>query len=189
MTWTKLPDAYSDDLASAGLTDAAYRTNTEAIQWLYHCEIRTGRIPKHIVRRFASSPDYEQAIKDLLALGYWADDVDTYTLIEHAAVIAESLEAQESRKASNKRAQQAYRDKRKPVSADDDADVSADVGTRGHADVSDDVSDDVSALDSYKHPSIQVVGSTGNNLKPPYEEKIKPTRAHARGNPRLAGSL
>jgi hypothetical protein len=184
MTWTKLPNSYSDDLASAGLTDAAYRTNTEAIQWLYHCEIRTGRIPKHIVRRFASSPDYEQAIKDLLALGYWADDVDTYTLIEYSTVITESLEAQESRKASNKRAQQAYRDKRKPVSADGDADVSADVGTGSDADVS----ADVSAPDSYKHPSIQVVGSTGNNLKAPYEGNIKPTRAHARGNLR-AGSL
>ena len=185
MTWTKLPTSYSDDLASAGLTDAAYRTHTEAIQWLYHCEIRTGRIPKHIVRRFASSPDYEQAIKDLLALGYWADDVDTYTLIQHAAVIAESLEAQESRKASNKRAQQAYRDKRKPVSADDDADVSADVGTRGHADVS----ADVSALDSYKHPSIQVVSSTGTNLKIRTEEDLQTARAHARANPRLAESL
>jgi hypothetical protein len=185
MTWTKLPTSYSDDLASAGLTDAAYRTHTEAIQWLYHCEIRTGRIPKHIVRRFASSPDYEQAIKDLLALGYWADDVDTYTLIQHAAVIAESLEAQESRKASNKRAQQAYRDKRKPVSADDDAGVSADVGTRGHADVS----ADVSAPDSNNHPSIQVVSSTGTNLKIRTEEDLQTARAHARANPRLAESL
>jgi hypothetical protein len=39
--------------------------------------------------------------------------------------------------------------------------------------------------------TVQVVSSTGNNLKDPYEGKINPShaRAYARGGPRLAGAL
>jgi hypothetical protein len=65
MTWAKYGSEYSDEIANAGLTDAAYRTHTEAIGWLYRIEDLKLRIPKHLLRRFAGSADYDTAVKEL----------------------------------------------------------------------------------------------------------------------------
>src|SRR5918998_2982553 len=74
MTWCKFGTEFFDDLANAGLSDAAVRTHAEAISWIYRVEQTDLRIPKHLVRRFAGSEAWEVAVKDLVAAEFWRDD-------------------------------------------------------------------------------------------------------------------
>lgn len=130
MTWTKLGDEYSDEIANACLSDAAYRTHTEAIGWVYRMEDLKLRIPKHLLRRFAGSDCYEAAVKELADLGFWRDRGDTWEVIHHAAVIRQSIDAQKQMRDRNRRAQKAHRsrsaasEKAPPVSAAVSADIS-----------------------------------------------------------------
>ena len=61
MMWSKFGTEYSDELADAALTDAAFRTHTEALMFLYRIESRDLRIRKHIIKRFAGSGDWDAA--------------------------------------------------------------------------------------------------------------------------------
>jgi hypothetical protein len=127
MTWAKYGAEYNDELANAGVSDAAYRTHSEGIAWLYLIEASRLRIPKNLVRRFAGSPDYELAIKELVDIGYWRDRNDAWEIIHHAGVIRQSIEAQKQLRERNKRAQKAHRTrtaKPPPVSGDVSADIS-----------------------------------------------------------------
>ena len=131
MTWAKYGDQYSDDIAKAGLSDAAYRTHTEAIGWLYRVEDTALRIPKTVVRRFAGSDGYEAAIRELLACGYWREDSREYVVEHHAEVIRQSLAAQ-----LLKRETERNRLRRKRRGPGPEApDVSANVGTNSDTNV------------------------------------------------------
>ena len=132
MTWSKYGSEYSDELANAGVSDAAYRTHTEAIGWLYRVENLKLRIPKHLVRRFAGSDDYEAAVKELTGLGMWRDRTDTWEVIHHADVIRQSIQAQRQKRDRDKRAQQARRDRAATAAKGRSANgrVSADVSAR-----------------------------------------------------------
>lgn len=94
MTWVKTGTEFSDDIASAGLSDAAYRTHHEALTWLYRIERDDMRVPKHLVRRFAGSDQHEIAVKDLVAAGFWTDDGDAWVVEHHASVLRQSMAAQ-----------------------------------------------------------------------------------------------
>jgi hypothetical protein len=131
VTWTKLGDEYSDEIACAGLGDAAYRTHSEAIGWLYRIEDTGLRIPKYVVRRFAGSTDYEVGIKDLVSAGYWRDRGDAWEIVHHADVIRQSLEAQRLKRERDKRAQRAHR--RRQSVGGTPSDVSADVSAESVA--------------------------------------------------------
>jgi hypothetical protein len=112
VTWDKRGTEFSDECAAAGLSDAAYRTHSEAIEWLYRVERPTLSIPKNVVRRFAGSPDYARAITDLVAAGFWEDCGDCWEVIHHGEVIKESLRQQLQARARNRRAQRAWRERR-----------------------------------------------------------------------------
>jgi hypothetical protein len=135
MTWSKTGESFCDDLALAGLSDAAYRTHHEAISWIYRVEAMNLRIPQNLVRRFAGSRDYEDAIRELVSAGFWADSDDVYVIVHHAAIIRQSITAQ-----IQKRAADAERQRRKRAREAQDV-------TR---DVTPDVTRDVAAT----HPSI-----------------------------------
>ncbi len=111
MTWAKYGSEYSDEIANAGLSDAAYRTHTEAIGWLYRIEDLKLRIPKHLLRRFAGSDDYETAVKELAEVAFWRDRGDTWEIVHHADVIRQSIQAQRQKRDRDKRAQQARRNR------------------------------------------------------------------------------
>lgn len=113
MTWTKLGDEYSDDLALAGLSDAAYRTHTEAIGWIYRVEAEDLRIPCALVRRFAGSDRAAEAIETLIAAGFWRDESTHYVVVHHADVIRQSLAAQQAKRDGDRERQRRHRD-RKP---------------------------------------------------------------------------
>lgn len=129
MTWAKYSTEFSDEIANAGLTDAAYRTHSEAIAWIYRLEDTTLRIPKHLIRRFAGSDYYETAAKELADTGFWRDRGDVWEIIHHADVIRQSIQAQRQKRDRDKRAQQARRN-RLAVTGDVSADVNAAVSHR-----------------------------------------------------------
>lgn len=109
MTWAKYSTEFSDDCAAAGLSDAAYRTHSEAIGWLYRVEDLRLRIAKNLVRRFAGSEDYEHAVEELADAGFWNDRGDVWEIVHHADVIRSGLAAQQQKRDRDKRAQQARR--------------------------------------------------------------------------------
>jgi len=80
MTWTKLGDEFP--AAARDLTDAEFRTHTEALCWS-SLRLLDLRIPKADVRRFTESPDAELAVKGLVAKGWWADDGDAWDISLH----------------------------------------------------------------------------------------------------------
>jgi len=127
MTWTKLGDEFSDECANTGLSDAAYRTHVEAIAWLYRVERMDLHIPKHLLRRFVGSEDWENAVQVLVALGWWRDRGDHYQVVHHEDVIRQSIAAQQAKRSRDKKAQadKRRRDEAKSSSVSDG--VSADV--------------------------------------------------------------
>jgi hypothetical protein len=122
VTWSKFGAEFNSECALAGLSDAAYRTHCEAIGWLYEVEDLTCRIPKRLLRRFASSNDTDAAIEQLTAIGFWKDAGAVWIVLHHAAVIRQSIAAQQDKRSRDAKAQHRHRGK---VSADVSADVSA----------------------------------------------------------------
>lgn len=70
MVWTKLDDRYGDDCAP--LSDAAFRTHTEALNWTMRRETE-GRITTRDLRRFAETADPDAAVAELAEIGWWED--------------------------------------------------------------------------------------------------------------------
>jgi hypothetical protein len=106
----------------AGLSDAAARTHTEALLWLYEIESRDLRIPRRLVRSFAGSADYEAGIAELVAAEFWREDGDDYVVLHHADVYRQSLAAQLAHREKEKNRQRRKR-----------ANVGANVGTNARA--------------------------------------------------------
>lgn len=75
MTWTKFGEEWPDE--ARDLTDAAFRTHSEALCW----SNRRGLdlvIPKRDLKRFAETDNPDVAVKDLIASGWWQDCGDTW---------------------------------------------------------------------------------------------------------------
>lgn len=94
MTWSKLSDDFSDDCWT--LSDAAFRLHVEGIVWSNR-KLLDCRIPKDDLRRFAKTPE---AVSELLAVGWWSDDVGAY-YIRHHASYQPAREAVLARQATN----------------------------------------------------------------------------------------
>lgn len=109
MTWSKYGAEFWDDLANVGLSDAAARTHAEGIGWIYRVERTDLCIPKHLVRRFAGSTEWEVAVVDLVAAGLWQDCGDAYVVVHHGDVIRASIAAQRKKRERDKRSQSTWR--------------------------------------------------------------------------------
>lgn len=70
MTWLKLSDDYADELARFDLSDAAFRTHTEALLWVMRRETG-GHLAERDVARFADSAQADSAVNELCAHGLW----------------------------------------------------------------------------------------------------------------------
>lgn len=108
MKWMKLDPEYSYELALKGLSDAAYRTHTEAISYLYSEGSADLRIPKHLLRRITGSDHYVEAAEELIDAGCWRDEGTHYAVVHHADVVQQYIAAQQdqanrSRSSSNRR--------------------------------------------------------------------------------------
>lgn len=80
MTWTKLSDDFSDDCRA--LSDAAFRTHTEALIWSMRRETG-GYLEAREVRRFAESPHADAAVDELIACGWWSIERQGYRINHH----------------------------------------------------------------------------------------------------------
>lgn len=80
MTWTKLSDDYGDECRD--LSDAAFRTHTEALIWTMRRETG-GYIEARDVRRFAESPHAEMSVDELIAVGWWSVERQGYLIRHH----------------------------------------------------------------------------------------------------------
>lgn len=122
MTWTKLGVEFFDECAEADLSDAAVRTHTEALGYLYRVESGDMTIRRNLIPRFAGSPDWPSAVYELIACGLWIDLGSSVRVIHHGDVFRSSLAAQQLKRERDKKAQQ----KRRHVIGDVSADVSVD---------------------------------------------------------------
>lgn len=113
---------FNSECALANLSDAAYRTHSEAIGWLYEVEETSCKIPKRLFRRFAGSDDAEAAAGELTAAGFWKDAGAVWVVVHHAGVVRQSIAAQQDKRSRDAKAQ---RRRRRKVSADVSADVAA----------------------------------------------------------------
>jgi hypothetical protein len=125
MTWSKRGQEFSDECAMAGLTDAAYRTHSEAIDWLYRIEELSLLIPKRMLPRFAGSDSVGDAVEQLVGLGFWRTCGSSWEIVHHGDVIRQSIVAQQDKRGRDKRAQAAARERR--ARAGKAGNVSADV--------------------------------------------------------------
>jgi len=123
MTWAKYGAEFWDECANAELSDAAARTHAEAIGWVYRVERTDLRIPKHLVRRFVGSPQWDVAVRDLVAAGFWQDSGDAYVVVHHGDVIRASIAAQRLKRERDKRSQRQWR--KRNIDPDVSGDVSA----------------------------------------------------------------
>lgn len=80
MTWLKLSDDYHDQCAA--LSDAAYRTHTEALGWTMRRETG-GFLTTREVRRLAESLEAQGAVQELLEQGFWEPTDSGYRILHH----------------------------------------------------------------------------------------------------------
>ena len=125
MTWTKTGSEFPDDAFNVELSDAAYRTDHEAITYLFKLERTDCYIRTDEVRRFAGSPHVEMAVTELVNLGWWRVQGQGYEVMHHGDVIRSGITAQAKKRDRNKRNQQAWRERQ--VSDDKSDDKSDDV--------------------------------------------------------------
>ena len=146
MTWAKFGVEFRGQMLMADLSDAAARTHTEALLWLYEIESRDLRIPRRLVHSFAGSADYETGIKELVAAGFWRDETDAYVVEHHADVYRQSLAAQ-----------LLHRDKEKNRQRRKRANVGANVGTNVRATQTDRQSKDQDVVLDLSEPDLSRV--------------------------------
>jgi hypothetical protein len=144
MTWAKYGVEFFDQCADFGLTDAAVRTHTEALHYLYRLEDMEMRIAKHLLRRFAGSPDWEQAAKDLVACGFWRDEGDAYVVEHHGDVFRQSLFVQLKHRGDERERQRRKRAKEE-----------RDVATNNHPNVGPNDHPNVTPTQTDRHTDLQ----------------------------------
>jgi hypothetical protein len=111
MAWADYGTEFSGECVAAALSDAAYRTHREAIDWLYLAEQPSCRIPKNIVLHLPGN-SRRRAVAELLAAGFWKDHGDCFEVVHHAEVIRDSLIRQAGARERNRRSQAALRARR-----------------------------------------------------------------------------
>jgi hypothetical protein len=109
MTWYKHGTEFPDDCAEAVLSDAAFRTHVEAINYIYRQENFDLTVKKSTMRRWAGSDEAERATSELVAKGMWTDGKTEWTVVHHADVIRQSLAAQQKKLKYDKEYQQKKR--------------------------------------------------------------------------------
>lgn len=80
MTWAKLSDDYPDQ--TARLSDAAFRTHTEGLCWTMRRETG-GHIMRRDLLRFAETDLPNEAVAELVSLGYWVEQSDGWRIVHH----------------------------------------------------------------------------------------------------------
>ena len=125
MTWYKHGTEFVPECAEAGLSDAAFRTHVEAMSHIYQVESKTLEIREDLVRTLARSSNWYAAVTELVDKRFWRKTAKGYKINHHAAVIRDSIQAQQKQRKRNRQAQAAKRAREK-AGQSVSADVSAD---------------------------------------------------------------
>ena len=128
MTWSKFGSEFSNDCAEVGLSDAAYRTHSEAIIYLYCQENFACTLKKSTMRRWSGSDQAGRAAAELVAAGFWRDGKTEWTVVHHADVIRQSLAAQLKKREDDKAYQHKKREEDKARQEKKRRNVGNDVG-------------------------------------------------------------
>lgn len=80
MTWLKTSEDFPDQCAE--LSDAAYRTHHEGLSWAMRRE-NGGYLSRRDLRRMAESDHADEAVAELLELGFWVQEGDGYRIKHH----------------------------------------------------------------------------------------------------------
>lgn len=80
MTWTKLSDDFADQCRD--LSDAAFRTHVEGLLWTMRRETG-GWLDERDIRRFAETFEPDDAVKELVAHGWWSEEDHGYRIVHH----------------------------------------------------------------------------------------------------------
>ncbi|MFT3862052.1 hypothetical protein [Micropruina sp.] len=91
MTWTKFGAEFRDECAELGLTDAEFRTHVEAIMYLYGIENMDMIIQCRLVRKWAGSDNYADAVRGLVEKGLWKPAGPDWKIVHHEDVFRQSL--------------------------------------------------------------------------------------------------
>lgn len=91
MTWTKFGAEFRDECAELGLTDAEFRTHVEAIMYLYGIENMDMIIQRRLVRKWAGSDNYAEAVRGLVEKGIWNTHGLDWKIVHHEDVFRQSL--------------------------------------------------------------------------------------------------
>lgn len=106
MTWSKFGTEYRDECAEAGLSDAAFRTHTEALMYLYGIESGDMHVKRQLVRKWAGSDNYQAAVSELVAAGFWNTAGNDWQVVHHGDVFRQSLAAQQKKRVTEKKRMQ-----------------------------------------------------------------------------------
>jgi hypothetical protein len=83
VSWLKLSDTYHRELARLGLSDAAFRTHTEALNGVMDME-SGGLLDVFDLPAYCHSRDRDRAVQELLDHGLWVRESDTvYRIVHH----------------------------------------------------------------------------------------------------------
>jgi hypothetical protein len=104
--WVKLGDEYPDE--AWNLTDAAWRTHTEALLWSSKLGLNLV-VPKRHLPRFAFSEHAAEATAELCATGWWKDAGDFWDIGQRFPEWQLEREVVEHRRASNALRQRRHR--------------------------------------------------------------------------------
>jgi hypothetical protein len=82
MTWVKLSDDFGPRMAAYQVSDAAFRTHVEALNWCMF-RLNDGVIPVGELIRFLESPNWSAAVDELIDIGLWSMNEGNQTLSVH----------------------------------------------------------------------------------------------------------
>jgi hypothetical protein len=110
MTWLKLSDDFADKCAD--LSDAAFRTHTEGLIWTMRRE-NGGRLSYRDARRALESLNADDAIKELVACGYWTAESWGWQIRDHMESPAHPRRDRQEPRADRAARNRKYRESRK----------------------------------------------------------------------------
>lgn len=116
MTWTRLPDNFTDRPDILEVSRSARLLHVEALVWCNR-QLTNGRLPKGALPRITDSPDPEADVAELLAVELWELDGERGWQLDWSD--QEDAESVKGRQAARAQTQKRYRERQAKHAAGD----------------------------------------------------------------------
>lgn len=110
MTWTRLPDDFTDRPAFLRLSRSARLLHVEALVWCNRL-LTNGELPTHVLRRVTDSDDVDRDVADLAEAGLWMRMDDATWQVDWSD--QEKAEVVEQRREDNAARQRRYNERQR----------------------------------------------------------------------------